>query len=89
MVYLQNLSSVQFQFDEITLIIYARMYQMHVGVILKDRYWLTHRQQTLQHFEESDIILAYIGKMNFKETVVHILTLENIVLPPHLRMPII
>ena len=88
MVYLQNLLSVEFQYDEIALIIYVRMYQMHVGVILKDRYWLTHRQQTLQHFEESDIILAYFGKMNFKETVVHRITPENIVLPPHLRMPV-
>ena len=47
MVYLQNLLSVQFKFDEIALIIYARMYQLHIGVILKDHYWLTHSQQTL------------------------------------------
>ena len=36
MVYLQNLLSVQFKFNEIALIMYARMYQLHVGVILKD-----------------------------------------------------
>ena len=65
MVYLQNLLSVQFKFDEIALIIYARMYQLHIGVILKDHYWLTHSWQTLQNFEESDIILAYFGQMNF------------------------
>ena len=55
--------------------------------VLKDHYWSTHCEQTMEHFKQSDIILAYFGNLIFKDTVVHKITPENIPLPDHLKLP--
>ena len=43
-----------------------------------------HRDQGLENFESSDIILAYFGNLNFKDTVVKYITADTIELLPHL-----
>ena len=60
------------------------MYQLHIGVILNDKYWSMHSVQNMENFETSDIILAYFGNLNFKDTVKHKITSETIDLPLHL-----
>ena len=72
------------KFDEIALLIYARMYQIHIRIILCGKYWSTHRVQTMENFETSDIILGYFGHLNFKDTVKHRISIDTIDLPPHL-----
>ena len=76
--YLQYLINPQFKFDEIAILLFTRMYQIHVGVILKGRYWSTHRQQSIENFECSNIILVYYRDLNFKETVVRYITADTI-----------
>ena len=82
--YLRYLVNDNFKFDEIALLIFARMYQLHVGIILDNKYWSTHRQQTMENFETSDIVLAYAGNLHFLDTVKHKITVDNIELPPHI-----
>ena len=76
-VYLMELLKPDFHFDEIAIMIHARMYQLHIGVVLKDHYWSTHHEQTMEHFKQSDIILTYFGNLIFKDTVVHKITSET------------
>ena len=82
--YLRYLINENFKFDEIALLLYARMYQIHVGIILNNKYWSTHRQQTMENFQTSDIVLAYTGNLHFLDTVKHQITVDNIEVPPHL-----
>ena len=82
--YLQYLIQPRYKFDKIALLIFARMYQIHIGVILKDRYWSMHQNQSIENFESSDIILAYFGNLNFKDTVVKQISADMIELLPHL-----
>ena len=60
------------------------MYQIHTGVILRDNYWSTHSVHNMETFETLDIVLAYFGDLNFKDTVKHRITSETFDLPPHL-----
>ena len=84
MVYLQYILREDFKFDEIAILIYSHMYQLHIGVILHDKYWSTHSVQNMETFETSDIILAYFGEINFKDMVKQAITSETIELPLHL-----
>ena len=86
-IYLTELLKPDFHFDEIAIMIYVRMYQLHIGGVLKDCYWSTHHEQTIEHFKQSDIILTYFGNLVFKDMIVHKITPENIPLPDHLKLP--
>ena len=60
------------------------MQQLHIKVILCDKYWSTYSVQNIETFETSDIILAYFEELNFKDMVKKAITNETIELPLHL-----
>ena len=46
MEHLQLLLQRDFKFDEPALLMYARMYQIHVGIIMDNKYWSTQNEQS-------------------------------------------
>ena len=80
--YLQLLLRTDFKFDELAILLYAGMYQIHISIVMDTKYWSTQRDQTIENFENCDVILGFFGNLDFKDTVIHKITAENIVLPP-------
>ena len=76
--YVQSMIRLDFVVDQIALLIIARMYNIHIGVILSKKFWCTHANQNIENFEKSDIILAYMGCMKFEETRHQKITSENV-----------
>ena len=52
--------------------------------MLKDKYWSTHGEQTMENFETSDIVLVYRGNLKFMDTAKYEITVDNIEVPAHL-----
>ena len=52
-------------FDEISLLIFCRMYKVHLAVIFKLDFWTTRRDKDIRY---CDIVLAYRGNLRFDDT---------------------
>ena len=52
-------------FDEISLLIFCRMYKVHLAVISKLDFWTTRREKDIRY---CDIALAYRGNLQFDDT---------------------
>ena len=57
--YLGKMKKMLIPADELFLTIFARAYEIHVGVIMRDYFWTTARQASLS---DCQIILGYGGK---------------------------
>ena len=49
-------------FDEIAICCFARMYRIHIGIIMDDMYWTTQKDHDLK---KCDKILGFIGGIQF------------------------
>ena len=76
--YIQSMIRLDFLVDQIALLVIACMYNIHIGVILSKKYWCTHANQSIENFEKSHIILAYMRCMKFEETRPKKITAENV-----------
>ena len=63
--YLHSLVQPGFKLDELALVIYARMYHIRIGVILKTDFWTTRTNEAL---EDCDAILCFHGNLKFFDT---------------------
>ena len=63
--YMYNVVQPHVPLDEIGVLLYARMYKIHVAVILERKYWTTNRDETLKR---ATLYLVYLGKMKFNDT---------------------
>ena len=65
--YINSLIKENNKIDEIGLLLIARLYSVHIGVIMQDQsVWTTHVSNTLSC---CGIILAYLGKHKFAFTI--------------------
>ena len=51
--------------DKIGILFYARMYKIHIAIILEGKYWTTNRDKALN---KATIYLIYCGHMQFFDT---------------------
>ena len=51
--------------DEICLLIFARMYHLHMCIIMEDRYWITQHEHDL---DRCTVFIAYRGALLFNDT---------------------
>ena len=65
--YVQSMIRLDFVADQIALLVIACMYNIHIGVVLSKKYWCTYANQSIENFEKSHIILAYMGCMKFED----------------------
>ena len=49
-------------FDEIAICCFARMYHLHVGIIMDTQYWTTHHDHDIQ---KCDKLLGFLGGLKF------------------------
>ena len=63
--YMHNVVQPQMPLDEIGLLLYARMYKIHLCVILEGKYWCTNRDDALN---KATIHMIYKGHMMFDDT---------------------
>ena len=66
-----NIISPKVPIDELGLLIIARMYHTHFGVVLKDRVWYTTDDNSSKC---SKFLLVYQGGVSFSDTCTAILT---------------
>ena len=64
--YLQFIISPNTILDEIGITPIVRMYNTHVGVVIKGRLWTT---QLIGDINMCDVVLAFLGKLQFSYTV--------------------
>ena len=65
MQYLQELIREDFQYDLLAILIFARMYHIHVRILSSKGCWVTNgRNLGCSH----EIVLVYIGSMTFEDT---------------------
>ena len=60
--FLEFVGSDKYRCDEVGLFLFARMFHIQIGVIVKAVVWTTHAQQDLH---QCDIILGYKGNCEF------------------------
>ena len=60
--YLKELVKPGFKFDEVALVIFARMYHRHIFILMNGRYWTTRRDHDLS---KCRFHLAFLGNLNF------------------------
>ena len=63
--YMYNVVQPHIPLDKIGIVLYARMYKIHIAVILEDKYWTTNRDEKLNH---ATLYLVYLGKMQLYDT---------------------
>ena len=63
--YMYNVVQPHVPLDEIGILLYARMYKIHIAVILEGKYWTTNTDETLNC---TTLYLVYLGKMKFNDT---------------------
>ena len=64
--YLQFIITPNTILDEIGITLIARMYDIHVGAVIKERLWAT---QMIADINMCDVVLAFMGKLQFSYTV--------------------
>ena len=64
--YCENIVQPQCPLDEIAIVLFARMYKLHICVFVEGKFWTTNRNQAMK---EADIYLVYCGKLKFLDTV--------------------
>ena len=60
--YLKELVKPGFKFDEVALVIFARMYHRHIFILMNGRYWTTRRDHDLS---KCRFHLVFLGNLNF------------------------
>ena len=63
--YMYNVVQPHVPLDKIGILLYARMYKIHIAVILEGKYWTKNRDETLNC---ATLYLVYLGKMQFYDT---------------------
>ena len=63
--YMYNVVQPHVPLDEIGILLYARMYKIHIAVILEGKYWTTNTDETLNC---ATLYFVYLGKMKFNDT---------------------
>ena len=63
--YLLNLSTSGVKLDEIRILIVSHMYDLKLGILMKDHYWCPLDNSSI---EESDIKLTFQGNLLFSDT---------------------
>ena len=63
--YITALLQPNFVLDQVGIFIFARMYHIHIAIVLNDRFLCTNRDNDLQKCE---IFLGYFGRMRFMDT---------------------
>ena len=63
--YLDSLVQPGFKLDELALVIYARMYHVGIGIILRNDFWTTRTNDSLK---DCDDVLCYHGNLQFSDT---------------------
>ena len=66
--YLLNTSTSGVPLDEIGILIVSRMYDLKVCVLMKDHYWCPQNNTSI---DESEIKIAFHGKLCFSDTKTH------------------
>ena len=64
--YIKSLSKGDLPVDEVGLFIFAKMYDMHIGVINGMQYWTTRKDTK---FKQCNIKLIYVGRLYFIDTI--------------------
>ena len=64
--YLHYIISDNLVIDEICLVILAKMYKIHIGILYRSDYWTTNKSKDI---DTCDIVFAYRGKLNFSYTM--------------------
>ena len=64
--YIKALSKGDIPVDEVGLFIFAKMYDMHIGVINGMQYWTTCKDT---NFKQCNIKLIYVGRLFFIDTI--------------------
>ena len=64
--YIKSLSKGDLPVDEVGLFIFAKMYDMHIGVINGMQYWTTRKDT---NFKQCNIKLIYVGRLFFIDTI--------------------
>ena len=60
--FLEFVGTEQYKCDEVGLFLFARMFHIHIAVIVNDVVWTTHCKQNLR---ECNIVLGYKGNCEF------------------------
>ena len=63
--YMYNVVLPSVPLDEIGILLYARMYKIHIAIILQGKYWTTNRDEALN---KATIYLIFCGHMQFFDT---------------------
>ena len=60
--YINYIISENQPLDEIAICCFARMYHLHIGIIMDTMYWTTHRDHNIQ---KCDKLLGFMGSLKF------------------------
>ena len=85
--FLEHVVTADYNFDEVSLLLFARMFHMQIGVIVNGVAWTTHFKQDLK---QCDVVLGYKGCCQFAllqklepgETVQDDMSLDVVKVPP-------
>ena len=62
---LDSLIQPGFKIDELSLVIYVRMYHIGIGMILQTDFWIIRTNDSL---EDCDVVLCFQGNLKFSDT---------------------